>query len=75
MIRGALFCIVCRMFGGLLQGLEPNLDWHIKKPSGCIVCISVLGLSVPVSVQSMLSRCLHFCLMSCMWPLKLCEVL
>ena len=30
--------------------------------------------SVPVSVQSMLSRCVHFCLMSCMWSLKLCDV-
>ena len=30
--------------------------------------------SVPVSVQSVLSRCVHFCLMSCMWSLKLSEV-
>ena len=29
--------------GELLQSLEPKLDWHIPKPSGCIVCISVLG--------------------------------
>ena len=44
MIRRALFCIVCiGCFGELLQGLEPKLDCHIPKPSGYIVCISVLG--------------------------------
>ena len=30
--------------------------------------------SVSVSVRSVLSRCVHFCLMSCMWSLKLSEV-
>ena len=29
---------------------------------------------VPVSVRSVLNRCVHFCLMSCMWSLKLSEV-
>ena len=30
--------------------------------------------SVPVSVRSVLSRCVHFCLMSCMWSLRLSDV-
>ena len=30
--------------------------------------------SVPVNARSVLSRCVHFCLMSCMWSLKLSEV-
>ena len=30
--------------------------------------------SAPVSVRSVLSWCVHFCLMSCMWFLKLSEV-
>ena len=29
--------------GELLQRLDPKLDWHIPRPSGCIGCISMLG--------------------------------
>ena len=56
-------------------GAQAGLAYSKTEWMNCL-CISVrvsfcCPKSVPVNVRSVLSRCVHFSLMSCMWSLKL----
>ena len=76
----ALFCMVCRVSNWLIArfGAQAGLAYSKTELMYCLYISVVVSFccpkSVPVSVRIVLSRCVHFCLMSCMWSLKLSEV-